>query len=105
MSVSENKLKGLHFWLSLGTVNHLVCIAVILFGCAYSGFICQGDAMKSVLSVYVFTIFTPQLALEVILLLAIFLVFHSMQQLRDTWRSMLLFLGTLLPLVMFAYWQ
>jgi len=105
MSTSENKSKGLRFWLRLGAFNHIISIAVIAFGCAYSGFTCQGEDMKSVLSMYAFTLFTPQLALEVILLFAIFLVCNSLRELKENGRSSLLFLGTLLPLILFAYWQ
>lgn len=101
----ENKLKTSALWLQLGSINHLIALFAIAIGCVYSGFTCQGEAMKNVLSTYAFTLFTPQLALEAILLIAIFLVCNSLRELRDNWRSLLLFCSTLLALVLFAYSQ
>jgi hypothetical protein len=101
----ENKLKTVGFWLRLGVINHCVALAVIAFGCAYSGFTCQGDSMKDVLSIYAFTIFTPQLALQVILLMALFLVSSSLRELRRNWLSLLLFVVTFSLLMLFVYWQ
>lgn len=101
----ENKFKTVRFWLRLGVVNHCVALAVVAFGCAYSGFSCKGDSMKDVLSLYAFTLFTPQLALEVILLLALFLAVSSMRELRENSRLVTTFLATLALLVIFAYWR
>ncbi|MFT4636036.1 MAG: putative membrane protein [Arenicella sp.] len=105
----EQNVKTASFWLRLGVINHCVALAVIAFGCAYSGItgigVCQGEAMKDVLSIYAFTIFTPQLALEVILLIALFLMINSLQQLQQNKRSLILFLGTFLLLTLFVYWQ
>ncbi|MFT6408497.1 MAG: putative membrane protein [Arenicella sp.] len=101
----EKKLKTVSFWLRLGVINHCVALAVIAFGCVYSGFTCQGDSMKDVLSIYAFTIFTPQLALQVILLMALFLVSSSLRQLRRNWLSLLLFVVTFSLLMLFVYWQ
>ncbi len=58
--------------------------------------------MKSVLSIYAFTIFTPQVALEMILLLAIFLVCNSLQEFRDNKRPLALFILSLIPLIIYA---
>jgi len=100
----ENKLKTLTFWLRLGIVNHSIALLVLAFGCAYSGFTCQGESMKSVLSVYAFTIFTPQLALEVILFMAIFLVTNSLHELRQNCLSLMLFVSSLSLLMLYAFW-
>ena len=100
----ENKLKTVNFWLRLGVINHCVALAVIALGCAYSGFTCEGDSMKSVLSLYAFTLFTPQLALEVIILMAVFLVTGSLRELWQNRLPLLLFVGTLSLLILYAYW-
>ncbi len=105
MDPLENKLKTTGFWLSLGAVNHVICITVVLFGCAYSGFSCQGDDMKSVLSIYAFTIFTPQVALEMIVLLATLLTFKSLSEFKKDARPITWFLISLAPLVLYLYWQ
>ena len=102
MNTLENNLKTTNFWLKLGAVNHTIALLVIAFGCAYSGFTCQGETMKDVLSIYAFTIFTPQLALEVILLMALFLVSNSMLKLRENPRPLIFFLGTLALLILFT---
>ena len=101
----ENKLKTVNFWLRLGVINHCVAIVIIALGCAYSDFTCQGESMKSALSLYAFTLFTPQLALEVILLMAVLLVTSSLRELRENWRPLMLFTGTFLLLMLFMYWQ
>ena len=102
MSTLENKLKTANFWLNLGAINHAICLVVLFIGCSVSSFSCQGDAMKSVLSIYAFTIFTPQVALEMILLLAIFLVCNSLQEFRDNKRPLALFILSLIPLIIYA---
>lgn len=101
----ENKLKTAGFWLRLGVINHAVALVVIGFGCVYSGFTCQGELMKDALSVYAFTLFTPQLALQVIIFLALFLVSDSLRQFRSNWPASLLFIGTFSLLMLFVYWQ
>jgi hypothetical protein len=101
----ENNLKTVGFWLRLGVLNHSIALAVIALGCAYSDFSCQGEPMKDALSLYAFTIFTPQLALEVIIFMAVFLVSSSLQQFRQNWRPLGLFVGTLSLLILFAYWR
>lgn len=95
MSILDNKLRAPGFWLWLGTVNHCVALVIVMFGCVYSGFSCHGDSMKAVLSVYAFTLFTPQLAFEVIVLLAIFLISRSFREFRENWKMLVLFLSTL----------
>ncbi|GAA6136513.1 hypothetical protein NBRC116583_02600 [Arenicella sp. 4NH20-0111] len=105
MDTLENRLKTTAFWLKLGVINHLVTFAVIAMGCVYSGFTCRGELMKDALSVYAFTLFTPQLALEVILILALFLVCSSLRDLRENTKHLMWFLGTLVLLVLFMYWQ
>ncbi|MCH2190386.1 MAG: hypothetical protein MK188_05625 [Gammaproteobacteria bacterium] len=82
----EERLGSVKFWLTLGIVNHLIVCSVLLLGCAYSGFSCQGEAMSSVISIYTFTVFTPQVAIEVILLLALFLINRSFGKLVEHWR-------------------
>lgn len=103
--ILENKLKTVGFWLWLGVVNHCVALVVIAFGCAYSGFTCQGEPMKGVLSLYAFTLFTPQLALEVILLMALLLVTSSLRELRQNRLPLMLFVGTFSLLILFVYWN
>ena len=105
MSNIENKLKTTRFWLWLGVANHAIALAVLALGCAYSGFTCQGQQMKTVLSVYTFTLFTPQIALEVILLMALFLVSGSMRGARDNLRPLALFVLSLALLGLFAVWR
>ena len=104
MSTIENQLKTAGFWLKLGLINHTVALAVIALGCAFSGFACQGETMKEVMSLYAFTLFTPQLALEVILLLALFLVGSSLRELRDNLTLLMLFLASLGLLLLFVFW-
>ena len=103
MSTIENKLKTANFWLTLGVINHSIALVVLFIGCAYSGFSCQGDAMKSVLSIYAFTIFTPQVALELILLVATFLVCNSLDEFREDIKPLLLFIATLTPLLLYVF--
>jgi len=104
MSVVDSKLKSPAFWLWVGVINHSIVLVVILLGCVYSSFTCQGDSMKDALSLYAFTLFTPQLALEVILLMAIFLVSNSINQFRENWRVVLLFIITALLLTLYTTW-
>jgi hypothetical protein len=101
----ENKLNTVRFWLRLGVLNHSIGLAVMVLGCAYSGFTCQGESMKDVLSLYAFTLFTPQLALEVILLLALLLVTDSLHEFRKNSLSLILFVATFLLIILFVYWQ
>lgn len=105
MATLEEKLKTTNFWLRLGVINHGVAIAVIAFGCVHSGFACSGKSMKEVLSIYAFTLLTPQIALEVILLVAIFLVSHSLRVLRESVLSLSLFIATFTLLILFIYLQ
>ena len=105
MSTLENKLKTIKFWLQLGIINHCIILLVIAFGCIYSSFSCQGETMKDVLSIYAFTLFTPQIALEVIVLIAILFVSNSLAEIRENWLYLSLFLGTLALLVMYINWQ
>jgi hypothetical protein len=104
MSLDDN-LKTVSFWLRLGTINHAITLAVIALGCVYSGFTCKGEPMKEALSLYAFTIFTPQVALGVIVFIALFLASNSLQEYRQSWRSLVLFLGTLAMLILFANWR
>ena len=105
MSNIESKLKTTRFWLWLGVTNHAIALAVLALGCAYSGFTCHGQQMKTVLSVYTFTLFTPQIALEVILLMALFLVSDSLRDFRDNFRPLALFVLSLTLLSLFAIWR
>lgn len=105
MSTLENKLKTKNFWLRLGALNHSIALIVIAAGCAYSGFTCQGEPMKQILSIYTFTVFTPQIALEVIVLIALFLVSSSLVELRKNTLPLIMFLSTLALLVLFTYLQ
>jgi hypothetical protein len=61
--------------------------------------------MKAVLSLYAFTLFTPQLALEVILLLALLLVTDSLHEFRKNSLSLFLFVATFSLIILFVYWQ
>ena len=101
MSTIENKLKTANFWLTLGAINHSITLLVLFIACAYSGFSCQGDAMKSVLSIYAFTIFTPQVAFELILLVAVFLVCNSLDEFKENIKPLIFFVITLTPLLMY----
>ena len=105
MASLENKLKTIKFWLWLGLLNHCVVLAVLALGCAYSGFACQGEPMKEVLSIYAFTLFTPQIALEVIVWIALLFVSDTLKEFRENWRVIMLFLGSLALLVLFVYSQ
>lgn len=104
MSSLENKLKTVGFWLRLGIINHSIALAVIALGCVYSGFRCQGESMKDALSLYAFTLLTPQIALEVILLVALFLTTNSFQDLRINSLPLSLFVVTFAVLVLFIYY-
>lgn len=73
----------------------MVALVIVAFGCVYSGLVCSGEAMSGVLSVYTFTLFTPQVALEVILLLAIFLVSKSLRDFADNWALTVVFIVSL----------
>ena len=86
MAKIEEKLGSVKFWLSLGIVNHLIGCSVLLLGCVYSDFTCEGESMSSAISIYTFTLFTPQVAIEVILLLALFLINGSFSKLLNYWR-------------------
>ncbi len=101
MSSLENKLKTIKFWLWLGVLNHRLILFVIALGCAYSGFTCQGESMKEVLSIYAFTLFTPQIALEVIVLIALLFVSDTLREFRENGWLIMLFMGTLSLLVLF----
>ena len=105
MATLEEKLKTPKFWLKLGVINHCVALAVIAFGCVYSGFTCDGKLMREVLSVYAFTLLTPQIALEAILLVGVFLVSHSFRVLQESLLSLLLFIATFTLLILFIYLQ
>lgn len=100
MAKVEQKLGSVKFWLSLGIANHLIGCVVVIFGCIYSDFTCSGDSMSSVISAYTFTLFTPQVAAEVILLLALFLINDSFRRMVKYWRLGLLFLVTIVTPVL-----
>ncbi len=80
---SEQKPRTVEFCLKLSVINNLIALLVIKLGCVNSGFTCQGEAMKDVLSLYAFTVFFPQLALGAILLMALLLASNSLQDFRD----------------------
>lgn len=61
--------------------------------------------MKAVLSLYAFTLFTPQLALEVILLLALLLVTDSLHEFRKNSLSLIFFVATFSLIILFVFWQ
>lgn len=103
MNTLENKLKTVGFWLRLGIINHCVALAAIAMGCVYSGFTCKGEPMKDALSLYAFTLLTPQIALEVILIVALFLTANSFLDLRKNLLPLSLFIGTLSVLILFSY--
>ena len=105
MQTLEQKLKSPNFWLTIGTYNHLVALLVIIFGCVVTGFSCSGEPMQQVLSIYTFTIFTPQLALEAILIIAIFLLTNSMDEFKANSRPGLAFMGTLGLIFIYVVFQ
>ncbi len=61
--------------------------------------------MKAVLSTYAFTLFTPQLALAAIILMAVFLITSSLKEFRQDWRPLALFLTTFGLLALFSLTQ
>lgn len=57
--------------------------------------------MTSVISIYTFTLFTPQVALEVIVLLALFLVKGTLRSMIDNWKLFLAFISSfVLPILL-----
>lgn len=103
MSTLEDKLKTTPFWFKIGSINHLIALGVILLGCARSGFECAGDAMSNTLSLYTFTLLTPQVAVEVIILLALFLVSGNKSNQANNWQPAFIFFCTLGLLVVAGY--
>ncbi len=103
MSSIEEKLKTSSFWLKLGAINHGIAILVLLLGCAVAEFTCRGEVMSKTLSVYTFTLFTPQVAVEMIILLALLLVSGGANTIKSSANSMLAFLLSLALLVIFLY--
>jgi hypothetical protein len=61
--------------------------------------------MKEVLAIYAFTLLTPQIALELILFVGMFLVGHFMRDLRENLLSLVLFITTFTLLILFIYLQ
>ena len=101
MANTEQKLSSPHFWLICGIINHSIASLVVIFGCVYSGFSCTGKTMSSVISSYTFTLFTPQVAFEVIILLALFLLNGSLKSLIKHSSLTLAFIASfILPLVL-----
>ena len=97
----EKKLGSARFWLIIGIVNHAVACIIVTSGCLYSGFTCAGERFDSVVSVYTFTLFTPQVAIEVIVLLALFLINNALKGLKQNWHLLLLFLVSFaMPIVL-----
>ena len=104
MNSLEHKLKTTTFWFYLGSANHLIALAVVLIGCALSGFSCQGERMAETLSIYTFTLLTPQIASEVIILIALFLVSGTALNKKNGWAPAMLFAFTLGLAVLLGYW-
>lgn len=101
MADLENKLSTPRFWLLCGLINHAISCLVVIGGCLYSGMSCEGEAMTSVISIYTFTLFTPQVALEVIVLLALFLVKGTLRSMIDNWKLFLAFISSfVLPILL-----
>lgn len=100
--MNSNKAVTLGLW--IGTVNHLVTIAAVFFGCMVSGFTCQGEEMKDALSIYAFTLLTPQIACEAILLLGLFLATANISQLTQNKPAFVSFAVSLLMVVFAALW-
>ena len=67
----ENKL---NIWLSLGTINHAIFLAVIFFGYVTSGFKFHGDNFGGVMMVYALSIFIPQILLELLVFAALIII-------------------------------
>ena len=98
--MNDNKVVSYGLW--IGAINHLVSIVAVMFGCAMSAFTCQGDAMKNVLSIYAFTLLTPQIAIEAILILGLFLFTSGLRQLAENRSASLAFFSTLTLVVFIA---
>lgn len=100
--MNSNKAVVLGLW--IGTVNHMVTIFAVIFGCMVSGFTCHGEEMKNALSIYAFTLLTPQIAIEAILILGLFLATASFSHLIQNRPAFYSFLASLLLVIVFATW-
>lgn len=105
MITLEEKLKKASFWLRLLVINHSVTLMAICVGYVYSVFTGESDSMREVLSIYAFTLLTPQIALEVIVLIALFMVTDSLRDLYENLLILTLFIVTSALLVSFVYWR
>ena len=104
MRTLEHKLKTPAFWFTLASINHRIVLLVLAFGCAISGFSCAGDTMNHLLSIYTFTIFTPQVAIEMIALLALILVSGRNPDGPSSLIPAMIFITTLGLTIAFSYW-
>ncbi len=103
MTTLEDKLKKASFWLKLCVINQSVALTIIALAFVYSVFTGEAESMKAVLSIYAVTILTPQIALEVILLIGLFMVSDSFSELRENVPILLMFLVTAALLIAFVY--
>ena len=101
----EQKVKTLRFWVFLGAVNQCIMLLVLAYGCVASGMACQGSAMSDTLTLYIFTLFTPQLALTAIVLMACLLATNSWRDVVETGLSGFVFVISLVLLVAYAGWR
>ncbi len=98
--MNSNKAVTLGLW--IGTVNHLVTIVAVFFGCIASDFTCQGEEMKDALSIYAFTLLTPQIAVEAILVLGLFLATANISQLTQNRPAFVSFAVSLFVIIVAA---
>lgn len=103
MAILEEKLKKASFWLKLCAINQSIALAIITLAFVYSIFTGDAESMKVVLSIYAVTLLTPQIAMEVILLIGLFMVSDSFSELRENVPILLLFLITAALLAAFVY--
>ena len=92
-----------NLWLILGTVNHIIFLAVIFIICAVSRFECSGNESGAVMVAYTFSIFIPQLLLEVLvfaMLIIILIIDMLRSQIIDINKNLVIsFLSTLIIFV------
>ena len=104
MRTLEHKLKTPSFWFNLGSINHCIALLVVALGCVISGFSCTGDTMNQLLSIYTFTIFTPQVAIEMITVLALILVSGRNPNAPSSLIPAMIFITTLGLTITLYYW-
>jgi hypothetical protein len=61
--------RRLNHFLLLGTINHLIFLAIIFFAYASSGFKTSGDSVGGIMMVYALSLFMPQFVFGVFILI------------------------------------